>query len=87
MLVHPALYTPLLLLPARPIVQPSVVMGWADPGWNWGSAMGTAHDAAMEIRSRLRSEEARKDFLSSIFSGVADPEDAKLALVRGVSTA
>ena len=35
--------------------------GWADPGWNWGSANGAAHDEAMALRSRLRSK-ARDPF-------------------------
>ena len=55
-------------------------MGFADPGWNWGSAVGTAHDEAMKIRSRLSTEEARSNFLFTVFAGQADLEEMKLAL-------
>ena len=55
-------------------------MGFGDPGWNWGSAMGTAHDEAMQIRSRLSTEEARSNFLFTVFAGQADLEEMKLAL-------
>ena len=55
-------------------------MGFGDPGWNWGSAMGTAHDEAMRIRSSLSTEEARSNFLFTVFAGQADLEEMKLAL-------
>lgn len=42
--------------------------------------MGTAHDEAMQIRSRLSTEEARSSFLFSVFAGQADVEEMKLAL-------
>ncbi|OLQ08193.1 hypothetical protein AK812_SmicGene8324 [Symbiodinium microadriaticum] len=29
--------------------------GWADPNWNWGSPIGTAHNEAMALRARLAS--------------------------------
>ena len=42
--------------------------------------MGTAHDEAMELRSRLSTEEARSSFLFTVFAGQADLEEMKLAL-------
>ena len=58
----------------------SITMGWDDPNWNWGSAIGTAHDEAMKVRAALSTPEARKDFLFTVFAGQADPEEAKMAL-------
>ena len=79
-----AIVVPAFVVPSRPpraaTRGPTVSMGWKDPNWNWGSAVGTAHDAAMKIRSDLSTAEARKNFLFTVFAGTADPEDAKLAL-------
>jgi len=30
--------------------------GWASPSWNWGSAVGDAHNEAMRVRSALRDD-------------------------------
>ncbi|CAJ1418681.1 unnamed protein product [Effrenium voratum] len=54
--------------------------GWADPGWNWGSASGTAHDEAMALRSRLRSKVQRQTWLDRLEEGELDAEELKLAL-------
>lgn len=40
-----------------------LVYGWGTPSWNWGSAVGGAHDAAAELRARLNSRAARAQFL------------------------
>ena len=56
------------------------VMGWSDPDWRWGSAMGTAHNAAAELRSCLADKEARVRFTAETAAGNCDPEDVKLVL-------
>ena len=38
---------------------------WLDPRWNWGYAVGTAHDAAFELRNRLRTQSQRENFISN----------------------
>mmetsp|Transcript_103823 Transcript_103823/g.323606 ORF Transcript_103823/g.323606 Transcript_103823/m.323606 type:complete len:139 (-) Transcript_103823:67-483(-) len=55
-------------------------MGWSDPNWRWGSAIGEAHDLAMALRSRLGSEEVRQAWLEDLVSDKVDVEDLKLAL-------
>ena len=79
MLVGLLLHSPPLLHAPQPSAA-SIVMGWDDPNWNWGSAIGTAHDEAMKVRAALATPEARKDFLFSVFAGQADQEEAKMAL-------
>jgi hypothetical protein len=56
--------------------------GFSDPNWNWGSSMGTGHDAAMKLRNRLDSADKRDQFIVGIINGKADfnLEDVKLAL-------
>ena len=39
--------------------------------------VGTAHDEAMKIRSRLGTEEARSSFLFAVFAGQTDVEEMK----------
>ena len=53
-------------------------MGWADPNWNWGSAIGEAHNEAMKVRGALSSEAARKSFLFMVFAGQAPFDTVKM---------
>ena len=36
---------------------------WGTAAWNWGSAVGDAHDAAAELRSALSTNDSRRDYL------------------------
>mmetsp|Transcript_44683 Transcript_44683/g.83433 ORF Transcript_44683/g.83433 Transcript_44683/m.83433 type:complete len:178 (-) Transcript_44683:8-541(-) len=54
--------------------------GWADPDWNWGSPIGTAHNEAMALRERLASVRAREAWLQRLLAGEVDVEELKLAL-------
>mmetsp|Transcript_101687 Transcript_101687/g.195167 ORF Transcript_101687/g.195167 Transcript_101687/m.195167 type:complete len:211 (+) Transcript_101687:97-729(+) len=54
--------------------------GWASPTWNWGSAIGDAHNEAMRVRSALGDAKSRTAFIEALNSGTADMFDAKLAL-------
>ena len=58
----------------------SVSMGWSSPGWNWGSAIGEAHEEAMNVRAALATPEARRDFLRATAAGDTEIEEAKMAL-------
>ena len=58
----------------------SLSMGWSSPDWNWGSAVGSAHDEAMNVRAALATPEARQEFLRATAAGDAEIEDAKMAL-------
>ena len=56
-------------------------MGWADPNWNWGSAIGEAHDLAQPLRARLNADAAaREAWIKRLAAGEVDLEEAKLAL-------
>ena len=55
-------------------------MGWSDPGWNWGSANGDAHDEAMRVRSGLAEPAARQQFLQDAWAGTISMDEAKMAL-------
>ena len=46
---------------------PSAKMGWSDPQWRWGSAIGAAHDEAMRVRGALSTPAARTQ--SPVLSG------------------
>eukprot|EP00439_Symbiodinium_sp_Y106_P071690 s50_g12.t4 len=54
--------------------------GWADPNWNWGSPIGTAHNEAMALRERLASGKEREAWLRRLLAGQVDVEELKLAL-------
>ena len=56
--------------------------GFSDPNRNWGSSVGTGHDAAMKLRTKLGDFDKRQEFISDIVSnsGAFDLEDVKLAL-------
>jgi len=54
--------------------------GWADPNWNWGSAVGDAHDLAMGVRSKLSTTDIRMAWLADLEDGNVDIEEFKLAL-------
>ena len=50
-----------------------VIGQWSDPGWNWGSANGEAHNEAMRLRASLSTPEKRERFLTDV--GMLDEED------------
>ena len=56
--------------------------GFSDPNWNWGSSVGTGHDAAMNLRSALGTSDKRVTFIQSIVnsSDQYNLDDVKLAL-------
>ena len=56
--------------------------GFSDPNWNWGSSVGTGHDAAMKLRIKLGTSDKRTEFIKSIVDNSDDfsLEDVKLAL-------
>lgn len=45
---------------------------WGTSSWNWGSAIGDAHDAAAVLRQKLRSDKARSDYILSLKRGGID---------------
>jgi len=53
---------------------------WGTKSWNWGSAMGVAHDKAAALRRDLSTTEARLDFVQSLKKCAASFDDAKLCL-------
>ena len=57
------------------------MMSWSDPNWNWGSAVGKAHDVAITTRARLRTMEARKAWIEEIASGGDDVDVEELKMV------
>mmetsp|Transcript_16632 Transcript_16632/g.24444 ORF Transcript_16632/g.24444 Transcript_16632/m.24444 type:complete len:179 (-) Transcript_16632:112-648(-) len=57
-----------------------VMAGWSDPNWNWGSPFGTAHDLAMNLRSKLSSRDSRVIWLEKLLNHDIDMEEVKLAL-------
>ena len=50
-----------------------VIGQWSEPGWNWGSANGEAHNEALRIRSSLSTPDQRERFLTDV--GMLDEED------------
>ena len=65
-----------------PTTIPLRMSGWSSPSWNWGSAVGDAHNEAMRIRGALRDEELRRQWLVSMIGGssAVEWEDVKLVL-------
>lgn len=57
-------------------------MGFAEQGWNWGYARGRAHDEAMKLREKLRTEEDRRLYIQNLVTGKHEEEleEAKLAI-------
>lgn len=57
-------------------------MGWGEPGWNWGYAVGEAHDLAAELRPRLGSQAQREAWLRAAVSPASPVplDEAKLCL-------
>lgn len=57
--------------------------GWTSPDWNWGSAMGTGHDAAMICRRTYSTDKARAELVQTLIAGDSkkpDFEEVKLVL-------
>lgn len=67
---------------SHPVYRMTSLKGFSDPNWNWGSSLGTGHDAAMKLRLRLGTSDKRADFIASIVGNSKDfdLEDVKLAL-------
>ena len=57
-----------------------VTSGWGSRSWNWGSAIGKAHDAAFEMRNRLSTLDDRRVWLNECASDSLDVEEIKLCL-------
>ena len=53
---------------------------WGSPEWQWGSASGAAHDAALKLRDELGKPHRRSAFVTYAKNGSADVVDLKLAL-------
>ena len=66
-----------LVITATAALQPTKKM-WGTAAWNWGSAVGDAHDAAAELRSALSTEDARRDYLIALRNGRISEASAKL---------
>jgi hypothetical protein len=64
------------LLATASALQPNKM--WGTAAWNWGSAVGDAHDAAAELRSALSTEDARRDYLIALRNGRISEASAKL---------
>ena len=65
------------LLATASALQPTNKM-WGTAAWNWGSAIGDAHDAAAELRSALSTEDARREYLIALRNGRISEASAKL---------
>ena len=65
------------LLATASALQPTNKM-WGTAAWNWGSAIGDAHDAAAELRNALSTEDARRDYLIELRTGRVSEASAKL---------
>ena len=65
------------LLATASALQPNNKM-WGTAAWNWGSAVGDAHDAAAELRSALSTEDARREYLIALRNGRISEASAKL---------
>eukprot|EP00971_Amphidinium_carterae_P080454 1592083-Amphidinium_carterae.1 len=63
--------------------------GWSDPDWNWGSPFGKAHDEAMALRARLRTEPTRKTWITAALQdkSTISLDELKLALCLRVQHA
>ena len=46
--------------------RPTVLMGWSDKNWNWGSANGDAHDVAMITRQKFGTEADRSAYIKRL---------------------
>lgn len=55
---------------------------WLSPSWNWGYAVGDAHDAAARVRAKLSTPDARRQWLDSAASGDIEIGEVRL-LGRG----
>ena len=53
---------------------------WGSPEWQWGSADGAAHEAAMKVRERFEKKHRRTSMLAWARDGAVDFFDLKLAL-------
>ena len=45
---------------------------WISPSWNWGYAVGDAHNAAAKTRSKLSSPSSRQEWLNQVLKGEVD---------------
>ena len=74
LVLHPAVTTRTVTTRTRCRDTKLQVIGqWSDPGWNWGSANGEAHNEAMRLRASLSTPEKRERFLTDV--GMLDEED------------
>ena len=75
-----AFLTPQPPLPFTPRSSAPVIMGWSDSGWNWGSAIGDAHNEAMRVRNKFSTPSSRTTFLQESSNDDVDIEEAKMLL-------
>ena len=63
------------------IFQVGMSATWSSPTWRWGSAVGDAHDKAMQIRAQFNTKENRSAYLQRLKEeGVTAIEELKLTL-------
>ena len=62
------------------ILSTSRRMSWSDNGWNWGSAVGTAHNVAMSTRAGLGTKQKRTAWIENCSKGEIDVEEMKMVL-------
>ena len=53
---------------------------WGSAGWNWGSAVGAAHDKAAIVRAQFAKRHRRTSFMAWAKCGTVDAGDLKMAL-------
>ena len=58
-------------------------MGWSDAKWNWGSAIGEAHDVAMITRQKFGTEASRSAYIQRLgkASSISDVDLEELKMV------
>ena len=64
-----------------------LMSGWKDPQWNWGSAIGKAHDLAMLVRTKLETKEERKRWIEALAVDAVGIEEMKLVIALRMQVA
>lgn len=61
----------------------SLRMGWSDAGWNWGSAIGEAHNVAMTTRQKFGTETSRNAYIQNLgkASSISEVDIEELKMV------
>ena len=78
--MHGSAEPPAAPMPGAEYFEEEPPPSWGSPEWQWGSASGAAHDAALKLRDELGKPHRRSAFVTYAKNGSADVVDLKLAL-------